>query len=48
MKNLEVINKPAAEINENPEEDTQENNLTLWTVTVMLIIWIYVIMMSLF
>jgi hypothetical protein len=46
VKDVEVLNK-GIELNDNAEE-TEQSNITLWTVTGMLVIWLYVIIMSLF
>jgi len=46
VKEVEITDKNSFELNDNADE--QQDSLTLWTVAGMLLIWIYVIMMSLF
>jgi hypothetical protein len=47
MKNAKLINENSIELNEKIDNNEQEN-LTIWTVGGMMLIWIYVIIMSLF
>jgi hypothetical protein len=47
VEDIEALNESSIDSNESAE-DSGQNNITIWTVTGMLIIWIYVIMTSLF
>jgi hypothetical protein len=47
VEDIKTINENSIDLKENAE-DSEQNNITTWTVTGMLIIWIYVIIMSLF
>lgn len=47
MKDIELLKQNSLNINENAG-NREQDNLTLWTVGGMLLIWIYVIVMSLF
>jgi hypothetical protein len=47
MKDVEIINKGSYEINKNTDVPEQDN-LILWIVGGMMLIWIYVIITRLF